>query len=197
MFRDPPFYLKIREQVIDLLRTYPRIKIWHAGCSNGAEVYSMAILLKEAGLLERTTLYGTDINEVSLKQAESGVYPLGDMQGFIKNYQNSGGVNSFSDYYRTDEMSAIMDKNLKRNITFSFHNLATDWIFTEAHFVICRNVLIYFDRKLQNRALNLFDKSLIRKGFLGLGTKESLRFTDISANYHPLAREEKIYQKTM
>lgn len=195
MFRDPEFYLSIRNQVIDLLRTYPRIRIWHAGCSNGAEVYSMAILLDEAGLLDRARIYATDINEDSLKQAYRGVYSLKDMQLYTKNYQEAGGTKDFADYYRTDNHSVIMDSRLKKNITFSFHNLATDWVFTEAHFIICRNVLIYFNRDLQNRVLEMFDKGLVRQGFFALGTKESIQFSTIANKFETVAKAERIYRK--
>lgn len=195
IFRDPSFHLAMRLKVLDLLKTYPRIKIWHAGCSNGAEVYSMAILLKEADLLDRVQIYATDINESSLKQAYGGVYALRDMRLYTENYQRSGGQNSFSDYYRADNASVIMDRELKKNITFSFHNLTTDWVFTEAHLILCRNVLIYFDKVLQNRVLNLFQQSLVRRGLLALGLKESLRFSDVADNFDCLDRDNKIYQK--
>jgi chemotaxis protein methyltransferase CheR len=155
----------------------------------------MAILLKEAGLLERAQIYATDINETSLKQAYDGVYALKDMQHYTKNYHSSGGQGSFSDYYHSDNQSAIFDRNLKKHMTFSFHNLATDSVFTEAHMVICRNVLIYFDRTLQERALKLFDESLVRRGILALGSKESLRFSEIGSRYDVLDREQRLFQK--
>lgn len=195
IFRDPSFHLALRSKVLDLLKTYPRIKIWHAGCSNGAEVYSMAILLKEADLLDRVRIYATDINESSLKQAYSGIFSLKDMRQYTENYQRSGGENSFADYYRADNASVIMDRDLKKNITFSFHNLTTDWVFTEAHLIICRNVLIYFDRVLQNRVFKLFQESLARRGILALGLKESLRFSEVADNFDCLDPENKIYQK--
>lgn len=195
IFRDPAFHLALRHKVLDLLKTYPRIKIWHAGCSNGAEVYSMAILLKEAGLLDRVRIYATDINESSLKQAYGGIYPLKDMRQYTENYQRSGGLNSFADYYRADNSSVIMDRDLKQNITFSFHNLTTDWVFTEANLIICRNVLIYFNKELQNRVLNLFQQSLSRRGILALGLKESLRFSEVAENFECLDISNKIYQR--
>lgn len=194
MFRDPEFYRFLRENVFDILRTYPRIKIWHAGCSNGAEVYSMAILLHEAGLLERARLYATDINQEALKQAHNGVYDIRNMQQFTKNYQLAGGQADFADYYHADSHSAIMERELKKHLLFSFHNLATDWVFTEAHMIICRNVLIYFDKPLQDRVFDLFENSLVRKGLLGLGSKESLRFSNVADKFHPLSTEQRVFQ---
>jgi chemotaxis protein methyltransferase CheR len=195
MFRDPLFYRALRDKAVDFLKTYPRVKIWHAGCSNGAEVYSMAILLKEAGLLERTHIYATDINETSLKQAYDGVFALKDMQLYTKNYHQSGGLGSFADYYHSDNQSALFDRDLKKHMTFSFHNLATDSVFTETHMVVCRNVLIYFNRALQDRALKLFDESLGRRGILALGSKETLRFSDIGGRYDVLDRDHRLFQK--
>jgi chemotaxis protein methyltransferase CheR len=194
MFRDPFFYLALKEHVVDILKTYPRVKIWHAGCSNGAEVYSMAIFLKENGLLDRTRIYATDINENALKQAHDGVYDLDDMQLYTKNYQQAGGKGEFSSYYRADNVSVLMNQDLKKNVIFAFHNLATDWVFTEAHLVVCRNVLIYFDRELQDRTLELFMESLARRGVLALGAKESLRFSSVAKKFETLDHVHKIYR---
>lgn len=195
MFRDPSYYRSIREKVIPILRTYPSLKIWIAGCSTGEEAYSFAILLKEEGLLERTIIYATDINPVSLKKAESGIFMLSEIQKYGINYQKSGGKADFSDYYSASLNSVIMDKSLKKVITFTDHSLSTDNVFSETHFVSCRNVLIYFEKELQERAIGLFHDSLCRKGFLGLGPKESLQFTKYAEAFDELISEDRIYQK--
>ena len=197
MFRDPLFYKAIREKVIPLLKTYPHIKIWHAGCSTGEEVYSMAILLKEEGLLDRALIYATDVNEVVLEKAKEGIYPLNRIKEYTINYQKAGGKESFADYYTAKYNAAIMDSNLKKNFVFSQHNLATDNDFGEMHLIMCRNVLIYFNKELQNRVIGLFHDSLIRKGLLCLGTKESTRFSKYSGNFNDLVHEQKIYQKVL
>jgi chemotaxis protein methyltransferase CheR len=176
MFRDPLVYLSIRESVIPMLRTYPFIKIWHAGCATGEEVYSMAILLAEEGLLERANIYATDFNDELLEQARKGIYPARSFQDATRNYQRSGGHKSFSDYYSAKYESVAIDAALKDKITFSSHNLVTDGVFGEMHMVFCRNVLIYFNRELKERVLGLFEDSLVRGGFLCLGSKESVRF---------------------
>ncbi|MEJ2544168.1 MAG: protein-glutamate O-methyltransferase CheR [Calditrichaceae bacterium] len=195
MFRDPHFYRTLRETVIPILKTYPFIKIWHAGCSTGEEVYSMAILLKEEGLLSRSLIYATDFNEVVLNKAREGVYPIDRLKEYTINYQKAGGVESFSDYYTAKYDAAIMNHALKKQIVFAQHNLASDNVFGEMHMVMCRNVLIYFNKNLQNRSIGLFHDSLVRKGLLCLGIKESLRFTNYNDRFFELAREEKIYKK--
>jgi chemotaxis protein methyltransferase CheR len=195
MFRDPAYFLSLREKVIPLLRTYPSLKIWVAGCSAGEEVYSLAILLREEGLLERTLIYATDINPTALKKAESGVYSLDRIAGFTSNHQKSGARTSLSDYYTTGYGRAVFDKTLRQHIVFSDHSLATDSVFAEMHLVSCRNVLIYFNRQVQERALGLFRESLCRKGFLGLGSKESLRFSSHADAFDEVVREDRIFQK--
>jgi len=195
MFRDPSFYLALRKTVVPILKTYPFIKIWHAGCSSGEEVYSMAILLKEEGLLEKSLIYATDFNDVVLMKAREGIYPTERIKDYTVNYQKAGGKRPFSDYYTSKYDAAIMDKSLKKNIVFSNHNLATDSVFGEMHLVMCRNVLIYFDRELQDKAIGLFNDSLVRSGILCLGSKESLRFSKHAEFYKELLAQEKIYQK--
>lgn len=195
MFRDPEFFRAIRTQVLPVLATYPSIKVWVAGCSTGEEAYSLAILLHEEGLLERAIIYGTDINARSLRAAESGVYSLARLRGFTENHRRSGATSSLSDYYHATGDSAIMDAALRRKITFSDHSLATDNVFSEVHLVTCRNVLIYFDEALQNRALALFTDSLISRGFLGLGSKESLRFSASADRFEEFARPERLYRR--
>lgn len=195
MFRDPLFYKALRKQIFPILKTFPFFKIWHAGCSTGEEVYSMAILLKEEGLYDRAQIYATDFNEVVLKKAKEGIIPIGNIKGFTRNYQECGGTQSFSDYYMANYDFAIMDQALKKNIIFSDHNLATDNVFSEINVVICRNVLIYFQKELQNRAIGLFWKSLRTHGYLCLGTKESLMFSQYENNFEPVVKPFKIYRK--
>lgn len=195
MFRDPPYFKALREQVIPLLRTYPSLKIWVAGCSAGEEVYSLAILLREEGLLDRTILYATDINPHALQKAEAGVYDVERISLFTENHRRSGARTSLSDYYTAAYGSAVFDKTLRKNVVFSDHSLATDSVFAELQLVSCRNVLIYFNGELQNRALGLFNDSLCRRGFLGLGTKESLRFSSHQASFEEVSRSERIYRK--
>lgn len=195
MFRDPDFYKAVRQTVTPYLQTYPFLKIWVAGCATGEEVYSLAILLKEEGLYDRTTIYATDFNENALKKAAEGIYQLKDVQQHTLNYQKSGGTGSFSDYYHAEYNSAIMDAALKKNITFAHHNLVSDSVFSEVQVVFCRNVLIYFDRSLQNWVLNTLSNSLSRGGFLCLGTKESLEFSSVYDQFKPSNLEERIYQK--
>jgi chemotaxis protein methyltransferase CheR len=195
MFRDPEFFRAIREKVAPVLATYPSIKVWVAGCSTGEEAYSLAILLHEEGLLERTILYATDINARSLRSAASGVFSLEKIRGFTENHRRSGGRGSLSDYYHASGNSAILDGALRRRITFSDHSLATDNVFSEVHLVTCRNVLIYFDRELQDRALRLFSEALVNRGFLGLGSKESLRFSDAAGLFDELSIPERLYRK--
>jgi chemotaxis protein methyltransferase CheR len=195
MFRDPEFFRVIRTQVLPVLATYPSIKVWVAGCSTGEEAYSLAILLQEEGLLDRSIIYGTDINAQALRAAVSGVYSLSRLRGFTENHRRSGATTSLSDYYHASGQSAIMDPALRRKITFSDHSLATDNVFSEVHLVTCRNVLIYFDQELQNRALNLFAEALISRGFLGLGSKESLRFSEAAGHFTEFALAERIYRR--
>jgi chemotaxis protein methyltransferase CheR len=195
MFRDPEFFLAIRRQVIPLLATYPSIKVWCAGCSGGEEAYSLAILLHEEGLLKRSIIYATDINAQALREAAAGVYPLERLRGFTVNHRRSGGAVSLSDYYHASGGSAIMDPELRRRITFSDHSLATDHVFSEVHLITCRNVLIYFDHTLQTRALRLFAEALIPRGFLGLGSKESLRFSPAAEFFSEFAMPERLYRK--
>lgn len=195
MFRDPDYFRALREEVVPLLRTYPSLKVWVAGCSTGEEVYSLAILLREEGLLERTLVYATDINPHALKRAEAGVYELDRIANFTLNHQKSGARSSLSDYYTAGYGRAVFDKSLRQHIVFSDHSLATDSVFAEVQLVSCRNVLIYFDRTLQNRALGLFRDALCRKGFLGLGAKESLRFSACADAFKDFVREDRIYQR--
>jgi chemotaxis protein methyltransferase CheR len=195
MFRDPEFFSRIRTQVLPILATYPSIKVWVAGCSTGEEAYSLAILLHEEGLLDRSIIYGTDINAHSLRSAASGVFGLERIRAFTENHRRAGGSSSLSDYYHASGSSAILDPALRRRITFSDHSLATDNVFSEVHLVTCRNVLIYFDHALQNRALQLFSESLVPRGFLGLGSKESLRFSMAAGLYDEVAAAERIYRK--
>ncbi|MDU0459468.1 MAG: protein-glutamate O-methyltransferase CheR [Geobacteraceae bacterium] len=195
MFRDPLFFSTIREQVIPHLKTYSFIKIWHAGCATGEEVYSMAILLQEEGLLGRYRIYATDINEEVLGKAREGIYPLKEMQRFTQNYQKSEGRSDFADYYTARYDHAILMPSLKKNIVFAAHNLAVDADFGEMNMVVCRNVLIYFKAPLKERALGLFDRSLPPGGFLCLGQKETLEKREICGNYDELARGTRIYVK--
>jgi chemotaxis protein methyltransferase CheR len=195
MFRDPLYYLAIRKKVVPILRTYPSLKIWVAGCSAGEEVYSLAILLREEGLLDRSLIYATDINETALKKAEKGVFEVERLTGFTENHRKSGGASSLSEHYTAAYGSAIFDKTLRKHIVFSDHSLATDSVFAEMQLVSCRNVLIYFDKELQDRALGLFADTLCRKGFLGLGSKESLRFSSHADRFNDFDREQRIFQK--
>jgi len=195
MFRDPLFYKAVREKVIPILKTYPYLKIWHAGCSTGEEVYSMAILLKEEGIYDKTQIYATDFNQLVLKKASDGIFSIDRIKEYTINYQKSGGKNSFSDYYTAKYNSVIFDKSLKENIVFADHNLVSDSSFAEVNLIICRNVLIYFDRNLQNKVINLFEESLITGGFLGLGTKEEIRFSKNFDNFSTFDASQKIFQK--
>ncbi len=194
MFRDPSFYQEFRQRVIPLLRTYPFIRIWHAGCSTGEEVFSMAILLEEEGLYDRARLYATDINDVVLQRAKQGIFPLDRMQEYTDNYIKAGGARSFSEYYTAKYDGALFSPALTRNIVFSQHNLVTDRSFSEFNVILCRNVLIYFDRKLQATVHRLFYDSLVNFGILGLGGKESLKFSQYETCYEQIA-SEKIYRK--
>src|SRR5438309_1965374 len=195
MFRDPSFYVTFREHVIPLLRTYPFIRIWHAGCSTGEEVYSMAILLREEGLYERSRIYATDINEVVLQRAKAGIFPIERMQEYTDNYIRAGGKRSFSEYYTAKYGGALFDQSLTKHVVVSQHNLVTDRSFSEFNVIFCRNVLIYFDRSLQHRVHALFYESLVMFGILALGSKESLRFSKYEPCYEKLNAKEKIYRK--
>ncbi len=195
MFRDPGFYQVFRSEVIPLLRTYPFIRIWHAGCSTGEEVYSTAIVLEEEGLLDRTRIYATDVNDAVLQQARSGIFPLNRMQEYTENYIKAGGKRSFSEYYTAKYDGALFSPALTRNTVFSQHNLVTDQSFSEFTVIFCRNVLIYFDRNLQNRVHALFYESLVMFGILALGSKESLRFSEYESCYEKLNTREKLYRK--
>ena len=197
MFRDPDYFRAVREQVAPFLKTYPSLKIWVAGCSTGEEVYSLAILLKEEGLLERSIIYATDINPKSLETARRGVYPIDRMRLYTENYQKSGGKAAFSDYYTAAYGGALFERSLIENVTFADHSLSTDTVFSETHFVSCRNVLIYFNRTLQDRVFGLFHESLCHRGFLGLGSKESIDFSSYAARFEPLARRERVYRKAV
>lgn len=195
MFRDPAFYKSLIENVFTRLNTYHMLRIWIAGCSTGEEVYSIAILLREAGLLERSVIYATDINPKSLLAAKEGIFSISSMKTYTENYQKAGGKNSFSDYYIAKYDSAMIDKSLRKNIVFSAHNLAADKSFNEFQLILCRNVLIYFNQYLQNRVINLFYDSLCPFGFLGLGNKESLLFSDKKTFFTEIDRREKIFIK--
>jgi chemotaxis protein methyltransferase CheR len=195
MFRDPDYYQAVRRLVVPFLKTYPSLNVWVAGCSTGEEVYSLAILLHEEGLLERTQMYATDINPESLEAARRGVFNLERMRLYTENYQKAGGKRAFSDYYTAAYDGALFDRALIENVTFADHSLATDSVFSETHFVSCRNVLIYFNRKLQDRVLGLFHESLCYRGFLGLGSKESIDFSSYAERFDVLARRERIYRK--
>ncbi len=195
MFRDPSYFRALRENVLPHLRTYPSLKVWIAGCSTGEEVYSLAILFREEGLYDRTIFYATDINPDALAAAEAGVYALDRIRKFTENHQKSGGKSSLSDYYTAAYGRAAFDKSLRNRVVFSDHSLVTDAVFAEMHLISCRNVMIYFDRPLQDRAIGLFRESLTRKGFLGLGSKESLRFSAHAAAFSEFAAAEKIYQR--
>ncbi len=195
MFRDPSYFRALRDTVLPHLRTYPSLKVWVAGCSHGEEVYSLAILFREEGLYDRTLFYATDINPEALRAAEAGVYPLERVRTFTENHQKSGGRSSLSDYYTADYGRAVFDKSLRSRIVFSDHSLVTDAVFAEMQLISCRNVMIYFDRALQDRAVGLFRDALPRNGFLGLGAKESLRFSAHADAFGEFVRDEKIYRK--
>lgn len=195
LFRDPTYFRAIREKVVPHLKTYPSLKIWIAGCSAGEELHSLAILFREEGLEERTLFYATDINQDALELASRGIYPLDRMKDFTENYRLAGGKRSLSDYYTTGYGGAAFDKSLRERVVFSDHSLVTDAVFSEMQLISCRNVMIYFDRELQDRAIGLFRDSLGRGGFLGLGSKESLRFSAHADAFSEFVREDKIYQR--
>ena len=195
MFRDPEVFLALRQHVLPVLASYPRINIWQAGCATGEEVYSLAILLKEEGLYDRTQIYATDFNDVALAKAEEGVLPLRQIKDFSLNYLRSGGKGSLSDYYHAAYDRAALDRSLQTNITFAHHNLVSDGVFCEVHMILCRNVLIYFDRLLQNRVLQLFRDSIVRQGFLCLGNRESLQFSGVNNDFDAIDPEHRIFRK--
>lgn len=195
MFRDPSFYRAFRKEVIPILKTYPFIKIWHAGCSTGEEIYSMAILLKEEGLYDRAQIYATDFNKIVLHKAKEGIYSIDDIKEYTYNYQKAGGKHSFSDYYIAKYNSVIFEPSLKKKITFAEHNLVTDGVFGEMHVIICRNVMIYFNKQLQSKVIKLFSDSLTNGCFLCLGSKESIKFSNNLDNFEEFISSEKIYRK--
>jgi chemotaxis protein methyltransferase CheR len=195
MFRDPSFYLAFRRTVVPLLRTYPFTRIWVAGCSTGEEVFSLAILLAEEGLYDRTRIYATDINEVVLEHARNGVFPIDKMQEYTQNYIRAGGNRAFSEYYVAKYQGALFSRSLLDNVVFAQHNLVSDRAFNTFNAVLCRNVMIYFDRSLQNRVHELFYESLEMFGVLGLGHKESLRFTARETWFDELNGQERLYRK--
>ncbi|MBV4355778.1 protein-glutamate O-methyltransferase CheR [Parasegetibacter sp. MAH-26] len=196
MFRDPSFYKTLKEEVLPVLATKPLIRIWHAGCSTGEEVYSMAIMLEEANLLQKSLLYATDLNPSVLERLKKGIFPLSQMKQYSENYILSGGRNEFSKYYRAKYDLAKFDENLQKKMIVSTHNLVSDRSFNEFQLILCRNVLIYFDKPLQDKALALFDESLENLGFLALGAKENLKFSPVARKYKQLANKEKIWRKT-
>jgi len=195
MFRDPSFYTSFREHVVPLLHTYPFTRVWVAGCSSGEEVYSLAIVLDEEGLLDRARIYATDINESVIEKARLGVFPLDKMQEYTQNYLKAGGTRAFSEYYLASYDGAVFDKRLVEHAVFAQHNLVSDKAFNEFQVIVCRNVMIYFDRTLQQRVLGLFHESLVHLGVLGLGRKESIRFSDYADRYEELDQVERLYRK--
>mgnify|MGYP001015000353 CR=1 FL=1 len=195
MFRDPAYFQALREHAVPVLRTYPSIKLWVAGCSTGEEVWSLAILLQEEGLLDRAVIYATDINPEALTAAEAGAFALDRVAQYSRNYLASGGTGSLADYYTSAYNGVVFDRQLKRNIVFADHSLATDTVFSEVHLVSCRNVLIYFNKPLQDRAIGLFHDALVHRGFLGLGSKESLQFGRHADAFEPCVRDQRLYRK--
>jgi chemotaxis protein methyltransferase CheR len=195
MFRDPSFYVAFRQHVIPMLRTYPFTRLWVAGCSTGEEVFSLAIVLHEEGLYDRTRIYATDINQAVLEQARAGVFPLDKMQEYTRNYLRAGGNRSFSEYYTAKYGGALFSRALTENVVFAQHNLVSDRAFNEFQAILCRNVMIYFDKSLQNKVLELFHESLATFGVLALGHKETLRFTTLEDAYEELDADERIYRR--
>lgn len=193
LFRDPAYYRALRAQVVPLLRTYPSPRVWVAGCGNGEEVYSLAILLEEEGLLGRTRIYATDVSSEALRRAEAGVYPLERAQDFSRNYLRAGGTRSLVDYYTAAYQAIAFDQRLRTNVVFADHSLATDSVFAEVHLISCRNVLIYFNERLRERALGLFREALVHRGFLTLGARESLRGGPFAHVFQPLDRAARLY----
>ncbi|MGH9553997.1 MAG: CheR family methyltransferase [Terriglobales bacterium] len=195
MFRDPQFYQSIRQKVVPILRTYPFVRIWDAGCASGEEAYSLAIALAEEGLYDRCRIYATDMNENVLRKAKAGIMPLAKMKEYTDNYMKAGGTKSFSEYYTAKFDHAILDQALKKNIVFAHHNLVTDKSFNEFHFILIRNVLIYFNEELRERVLDLLNGSLVMFGMLALGRKESLKFTKLEERYEEFDAREKLYRR--
>ena len=195
MFRDPTFYLSFRQKIVPLLRTYPFIRIWHAGCSTGEEVYSMAILLQEEGVYDRCRIYATDINEAVLQRAREGIFPLNTMQENTSNYIAAGGTGTFSEYYTARYDYAIFRPSLRENVVFAQHNLVTDASFNHFNVILCRNVLIYFNNALQDRVLRLFLNSMEMFGILGLGKKETVRYSPVADCYEEIDAEERLYRR--
>src|SRR5437764_9809724 len=195
MFRDPSFYVAFREKVVPLLRTYPFVRVWHAGCSTGEEVYSMSILLQEEGLFDRCRIYATDINESVLQKAKSGIFPIATMQENTSNYIAAGGKGTFSDYYTARYDYAIFRPSLRENVVFAQHNLVTDSSFNHFNLIFCRIVLIYFNNALQERVMQLFFNRIEMFGILGLGKKETVRYTSVADNYEELDEEERLYRR--
>ncbi len=196
MFRDPSFYHCLRHQVLPVLRTYPYVNVWHAGCATGEEVYSLAIVLKEEGLYDKCQIYATDINDIALKKAQEGIYRVDQIAKYTQNYQRAGGTGTFSDYYHAKYDVAKIDASLKENVTYANHNLVTDGVFGEMNLILCRNVFIYFGKELQNKVLTLFLESLCRGGTLCLGNSESLQFSTVAKAFKEISKDERIYQKT-
>ncbi len=196
MFRDPSFFLALREKVLPHLKTYPSLKVWVAGCGDGEELYSLSILFREEGLESRTMFYATEINPSALRKAEAGVYEMSRLPGFTANHRASGGKSSLSDYYTAGYGAAVFDKSLRARTVFSEHSLASDAVFQEMHLICCRNVFIYFDQPLQDRATALFRDSLVHGGFLGLGPSETLRFARDAETFKDFVGEQRIYRKT-
>jgi chemotaxis protein methyltransferase CheR len=195
MFRDPPLFLAMRQEVLPVLKSYPFIKVWHAGCATGEEAYSLAILMHEEEMAKRAMCFATDFNEAALAKARDGIYGLDKAQQFTQNYQLAGGTRSFSDYYHARYGAMAMDSMLKKNITFANHNLVSDHVFSEMHLIMCRNVLIYFSKELQERVFGLFHESLVTGGFLCLGSKESLLFSKVQGSFKEFDRQKRIFQK--
>lgn len=195
MFRFPPFFEDIRKQVIPMLKTYPSINVWHAGCSTGEEVISMAIILEEEGLLERSRIYATDIDKKVLDKASKGIYPISEIKKWTKNYQDAGGKRSFSDYYTAKYDSVLFNRNLYESIVFLEHNLTQDQSFIGANLILCRNVMIYFDKELKDKVLRVLDDSLLPGGVLGIGSKESLKFTEVHSDFEILSQRSRLYNK--
>lgn len=195
MFRDPAFFREFRQRVVPVLHTHPFLRLWVAGCASGQEVYSLAIVLHEAGLYERSRIYATELQSSVLEQAASGVYPLASMQEYTRNYQEAGGIGDFSDYYAADASAAILRSHLRKNIVFATHNLVSDSSFNVFEVIFCRNVMIYFDRPLQTRVHNLIYESLALWGYLGLGRSESVRFSPHAHCYDPVAERERLYRR--
>jgi chemotaxis protein methyltransferase CheR len=195
MFRDPGFFRIFRERIVPVLRTYPFLRIWIAGCSTGEEVYSLAILLHEEGLRERVRIYATDLSEVVLERARAGIFPLSAMQEYSRNYQLAGGQVPFSDYFTADSESVVFRRELRATVVFGTHNLVSDASFNEFHVILCRNVMIYFRKELQERAHRLFHESLVTYGYLGLGRSEAIRFTAQASAYEALDGRERLFRK--